>query len=234
MKTKNLLLGLFLLISFGVVLFLIFMPIFGDGKNGLEYTDDFFNRLAKGSSNYMNDMRKIAQPLVGTPVVAEITLGSPENAKKAEILFSQAGARVEAAGPVLKINGDLGKILLKAVDDAEALFNNRGEELRAKYHYNSKEVVKTWWVSLNNLAASLKKQKKFKQYKVVGEVQKRALEPGYNFFGVTPAKVADNAGMLTFLLVFYVVYTLWFGFGIYELFEGLGLSMEKPVSKEEV
>jgi hypothetical protein len=234
MNTKKLLLGIFLLISFGVVLILIFSPIFGDGKNGLEFADNFFNSLSKGSSNYMDDMRKLSQNFAGTSFNAEINLGNPQKAQRTETLFSQAGAQVEAAGPVLKISGDLGKVLLKSVDDADALFNNQREKLEAQYNFSGREVVKTWWESLDKVAAALTKQKHFKQAKAISEIQKRALEPGYNFYGITPKSVRAYAGLLTFMLVFYVIYTLWFGYGIFELFEGIGLGMGKPHSKKEV
>jgi hypothetical protein len=234
MNTKKLLLGIFLLVTFGVVLFLIFMPIFGDGRNGLEFSDDFFNSLAKGSSNYMDDMRKLSQTFVETSFAVDINLGSPEKAQRTETLFTQAGAQVEAAGPKLKINGDLGKVFLRAVDDADLLFNNQGEKLQAQYNFSGPEVVRTWWESLNKTSEALTKQKAFKEAKAVSEIQKRALEPGYNFYGITPKRVRDYAGMLTFMLVFYVAYTLWYGYGIFETFAGMGLGMGKPVSKKEV
>ena len=234
MNTKKLLLGTFLLISFFVVLILIFMPIFGDGKNGLEFSDDFFNSLSKGSSDYMNDMRKVSQGFMGTAFTAQIDMDTPTQAKRTEALFSQAGAQVEVAGSKLKINGDLGKVLLKSVDDSELLFNNQGEKLQAAYNFGGREVVRTWWDSLTKVDAALTKQKAFKQAKAISTVQARAIEPAYNFYGITPVSVSDRAGMLIFMLVFYVVYTLWFGYGIFELFEGFGLGMGKPLAKKEV
>ena len=102
MNTKKLLLGTFLLISFAVVLVIIFMPIFGNGKNGLEFSDNFFNSLAKGSSNFMTEMREVAHPFAGSTFEAEISLDNPEQAKMAETLFTQAGAQVEVAGPKLR------------------------------------------------------------------------------------------------------------------------------------
>ena len=234
MNTKKLTLGIFLLISFAVILFLIFMPIFGGGKNGLEFADNFFNSLAKGSSNFMDDMRKLSQPFVGTPFTAEINMDTPEQAKRTETLFSQAGAQVEVAGSKLKISGDLGKVLLKAVDDSEILFNNQGEKLQAAYNFGGREVLRTWWQSLNRVGAALTKQKAFSQARAISEVQKRALEPGYNFYGIIPERVSDNIVLLTFMLVFYVLYTLWFGYGIFEVFEGIGLGMGKSMAKKEV
>ena len=232
MNTKKLLLGTFLLISFGVVLAIIFMPIFGDGRNGLQFSDNFFNSLAKGSSNFMDDMREVSKPLVGATFAAEISLDTPEQTQKAETLFSQAGAQVEVAGQKLKISGDLGKVLLKAVEDAETTFNNQGEKLQAAYNFSAKDAMKTWWFSLNKVAGALTKQKAFRQAKAISEIQERALEPGYNFYGITPSRVRDNVGLLTFMLVFYVIYTLWFGYGIFEICEGLGLGMVKAAKKE--
>lgn len=234
MNAKKLSKGILLLVSFVVILILIFMPLYGEGQNGLEFSDNFFNSLAKGSSNYMPEMRNLARKYVGTALAVELNLESGYQAQKAAMLYTAAGAQVEVVGPVLKINGDLGRVLLQSVDDAEIMFNNQGDKLRARYQYHPKEALKNWWVSLKDMDGALTKQKKFKQAKVVTEVMKRALEPAYNFYGIAPASVSAHIGMLTFMLVFYVVYTLWYGYGIFELFEGLGLSMEKAGAKEEV
>jgi len=234
MNTKRLLLGIFLLLSFFVVLAIIFMPVFGNGKNGLEFADDFFNSLAKGSSNYMDEMRELSKGFVNVPLAAEINMDSHEKAQKTAALYKEAEAEVAVSGAVVKIKGDLGRILLKSIDDAEAMFLNQGGKLQAQYHYGAKEVLRNWWLSLIKLEKALKKQKKFKEAKATAAVRERAVEPGYNFFGITPASVGERVGLLTLMLVLYVIYTLWFGYGIYELFNGLGLGMEKPVAKKEV
>ena len=233
MKSMKLAIGIILLAVFAIILFLIFMPIFGGGQNGLAFSDKFFNSLAKGSSNHIADMRKLAQTMVGTPFVAEIKMTDPAQAKETETLYSLAGAQSEVAGPNLKISGDLGQVLLKAVDDADLLFNEQGGKLEAQYHYDPKKVLKNWWYSFSKLAAAMTKQKKFDLAKAIAQVQTRALEPGYNFAGIAPYKVSDKAFLLGIMLVFYVFYTLFYGFGIYELFVGLGLRMEKS-TKEEV
>lgn len=233
MNTKKLLIGIFLLLSFVVVLIIIFMPIFGNSRNGLQFSDDFFNSLAKGSSNFMENMRdEVAQPLVGTPFAVGISLDNPDQAKMAEALFTSAGTQVEAAGQKLKISGDLGKVLLKAVEDAEAAFHNQGEKLQAAYNFSARDALRTWWFSLKKVADALTKQQAFKPARAIGEIQERALEPGYNFYGINPSRVKDNAALLTFMLVFYVVYTLWYGFGIYMVCEGLGLGMVKGAKQE--
>ena len=63
---------------------------------------------------------------------------------------------------------------------------------------------------------------------------KKAIEASYNFYKVDAKKVKDEAGLMTFLLVFYVAYTMWWGFAIFFIFEGIGLSMKKAKVKKEV
>jgi hypothetical protein len=58
------------------------------------------------------------------------------------------------------------------------------------------------------------------------------VEVGYNFYGIEPESAASKAGTLTFDLVFYVIYTLWWGFAIFYLSEGMGLQMTKGKKSE--
>ena len=225
--------GIVLLVTFFLILGAIFMPWFGNGRNGLEFSDDFFNSLAKGSSNFMADMRRLATPFKGQVLGVDLTLKDADTAKKAEILFSKAGATVAAAGTTLKIKGDLGQVMLAAIDDSEAMFNNQGDKVQARYDLDPKKALRTWWTSFKELNTALNLQQKFREAKAVNEIMFRAIEPGYNFYGISAQLVRDNIALLTFLLVFYVIYTLWYGYGVFELFEGLGLGAEKG-HKEEV
>ncbi|MGP8050124.1 MAG: hypothetical protein ACLPYB_05880 [Desulfobaccales bacterium] len=233
MKPMKLTIGIILLAVFVVILSLIFMPIFGGGQNGLAFSDNFFNSLAKGSSNHIAAMQNLAQTMAGSQFVAEIKMTDPAQAKETATLYRQAGAQAEVAGANLIIGGDLGKVLLQAVDDADGLFNEQGAKLEAQYHYDPKKVVKNWWASFSKLAAAMTKQKKFDLARSIAQVQTQALEPGYNFSGIVAYQVSDKAVLLGAMLVFYVFYTLFYGFGIFELFAGLGLQMEKS-TKEEV
>jgi len=61
-----------------------------------------------------------------------------------------------------------------------------------------------------------------------------AIEPAYNFYGIQAVKISEKAGVATGLLVFYVLYTIWYGFGVLYIFEGLGLSTKKAKVKKEV
>ena len=79
----------------------------------------------------------------------------------------------------------------------------------------------------------LQKQKMIKEAKVVSQVNKRGLEPGYNFYGIKSEKVLDNVLPLVGLLVFYVIYTMWYGYAIFDMFGGIGLGMTKSKAKSE-
>ena len=233
MNTKKIFVGIFLLVTFFIILFIIFMPVFGNGRNGLQFSDDFFNSLAKSSSNFMESMRNMAGPFKGQAFDAELKFKDAEAAKKAELLLTKAGATVEAAGSDLKVKGDLGQVMFAAINDSDALFNNQGEKLKAAYGADGKGIVRSWWNLFKELGNAFTKQSKFREAKVLSEIQKRSIEPAYNFYGVVPTPVSEKIPLLVFMLVFYVVYTLWYGYGVFELFEGLGMGAHAG-HKEEV
>ncbi len=56
--------GLGLLIGFVVVLVVIFSPVF-KGQNGLEYLDDLYNSISKGSAYYIPKVKKEIDTFAG-------------------------------------------------------------------------------------------------------------------------------------------------------------------------
>jgi hypothetical protein len=98
---------------------------------------------------------------------------------------------------------------------------------------SEKLVTKAWWAVLDASIKELQKQKLIQEAKVVGQVNKRGLEPGYNFYGIAGEKVLDNVLPLVGLLAFYVLYTMWYGYAIFDMFGGIGLGMSKPKTKSE-
>jgi hypothetical protein len=66
----------------------------------------------------------------------------------------------------------------------------------------------------------------------LGELKTRTIEAAYNYYGVEPLEIREFAGVVVFLLVFYVIYTMWWGFSVYYLFEGLGITMAKAKKAE--
>ena len=130
MKPMKLAIGIILLAVFAVILILIFMPIFGSGQNGLSYSDNFFNSLAKGSSNHLAEHAEAGPNQGGHPCGRGNQIDQPAQAKETATLYTQAGAQAEVAGPNLKISGDLGKVLLQSVEDPPPCSTNRVENSR--------------------------------------------------------------------------------------------------------
>ena len=224
--------GMLLTLSFFAVLFYMFTPSFG-GKNAFDASDDLFNSISKGSlSEYIPSLQKQALAWNGKQIDVAIKVKNPEYAPQLESLLGNAGASMGDAGERIKVQGDLGRLLSATLVDAEALFYNRGEDLQARYNMDPKLAMYVWSQFYKGLENGLKGQKKFKEAAFVSEVVKRGVELSYNYYGVSPQHAGDKAGILSFSLVFYVIYTMWWGFAIFFLFEGFGLKMTKGKKKE--
>ena len=135
-------------------------------------------------------------------------------------------ALVNVSGTRLKIEGDLAKILLNCVADADSMYINDGKTVAAKYGYNERQVLYNWWLALKALNKDLTKQKQFKAASAVDMVATKAVETSYNYYRIEPQKISDRFFIVLFSLVFYVIYTLCYGFAIMFIFEGWGLKLE--------
>lgn len=218
---------------FAVFYFIMFVPAF-DGKTTIIYADDMFNRLAKGSTNFIPKYMKKTEKFVGLPMEMSATAKTPAEAEKMALLFNKSGSVTKVEGEKVKLTGgDFGKTLLAAEADGDLMFNNKGAEVSGKYGFNEKEVMYQWHTALGSLKKELEKQNRFEESLFVADVLVKVVEPGYNFYGLVPQKVKDHIVLLVGFLVFYVIYTLWFGYSIYELFNGIGLTMTKSKTKKE-
>jgi hypothetical protein len=232
LSKKALPIGVFLALSFIVVLIVIFSPIFGEGRSGLQFSDDMFNKLAKGSSYFIPKVMKKNEGFMGKPFSVILKMEKePTNAVK---VLTKAGAQVETTGNDLKVSGDLGSLMAKALNDSDAMFKNDGKRVSELYGMNEKDVMKAWWDVMKGMDKAFKKEGKIEEANHVTEVSKKAVETAYNFYKIEAQKVSDKAVLMTGLLVFYVAYTLWWGFAIFFIFEGIGLSMKKAKVKKEV
>jgi hypothetical protein len=229
-RKKILGVGTIMAIVFIVILSVMFTPIFG-GKNAFEAADNFFNSIAKGSTYFIPGLMKDSESYNGKTI--DVTARLPNQAMTATAvkLFKASGALV-GEGESLRVAGDLGQISRAALRDADAMFFNRGKEVADKYGVPEKEVLFTWWTAFKEMEKDLKRQKKFAEAAWLSNASKRSLEVGYNFYRIELRKVSAAAGMLLFSLVFYVAYTLWWGYAILFLFEGAGLQMKAGAKKE--
>ena len=217
--------GFVLLAAFIVVLIIIFSPVF-KGQNGLEYLDALYNCISKGSAYYIPKVKEETGNFVGKSIEVVVSISDEKQAKQTALLFEKGGASVNVAGASLQITGDLGKILENSLADADKMYQNDGKAVSEKYGYNERQVLFNWWKALNAMDKDLKKQKKFKEAKIVALVIKKGVEPSYNYYKIEPQQISDRFGIVIFSLVFYVVYTLWYGFAIMYMFEGWGMKLE--------
>jgi len=217
--------GLGLLIGFGVILAVIFSPVF-KGQNGLEYLDDLYNSISKGSAYYIPKVKKEIDTFAGTSVSVTIAMADDGQARQTAALFMKGGALVNVSGTRLKIEGDLGKILANCLADADQMYMNDGQAISSRYGYNERQVLYNWWQALKALNKDLTKQKQFKAASAVDMVATKAVETSYNYYQIEPQKISDRAFIVFFSLVFYVVYTLWYGFAVMFMFEGWGMKLE--------
>jgi len=230
-KKKQFVWGLALGVSFAVILVLMFSPIF-HGENGLQAADRLFNSIAKGSTNYFPGLVEKNKHFIDTKFEATLHMADEDMAKKANQLLAVAGLQSSLDGAEVKAAGLLGQMVEAALRDSEAMFHNQEEVIAAKYGYPGKEVLYVWWSTFKSLDRELKKQKMFAEASFLADVVKKGVEVGYNFYGISPQKASSRAGILSFSLVFYVIYTLWWGYAILFLFEGVGMQMKKGAKKE--
>jgi len=217
--------GLVMMALFSVVFVVIFLPVFG-GRNGLQYLDNLYNSISKGSADYIEAVRSEVNLLDGTTLTLDLMMKSELQAQQTIKLFENAGVGVTQVGARLTVQGPLPRILAHCLDDARLMYANDADTLAATYGYGGKMALYNWWSALKAMDYSLKDQKLFAAAKVAELVKKKAVETAYNYYGIEGQKIGDRYMVVLFSLVFYVIYTLWYGIGIMNLFEGWGMRLE--------
>ncbi|MEJ2719010.1 MAG: hypothetical protein P8182_18080 [Deltaproteobacteria bacterium] len=223
--------SIFLISTFIIVLIIMFLPIF-NGKNALEAADRLFNSIAKGSTDFIPHLIAKNKAFKGTALDVTLNFQNQGMADNAVKLLTASGVKTVKQGTKLAVKGDLGSVLGAALSDSQAMFNNNDESFKKKYDLSGKEALFVWWNVLKQIDKDLTKQKKFKQAKFVSDVVKKGVEVGYNFFNIPGEAASSKAGALAFAMIFYVIYTLWWGMGILFLFEGFGFQLTARAKKE--
>ncbi len=218
--------GVALIAVFFVGLAVVFSPIFENGKNALDYLDGVFNSISKASAYYIPASMEKARKLEGTAVSVAIQVNDAEQAREAEKLLAAAGATVQLDGVKLAVSGDLGRILGAALGDADAMFKNDAAALSARYGLDGKRALYAWHTALGDTMRDLNRQARFKEASTIRDSMTKALEPAYNYFGITAISMKHMIGVALVALIGYVIYTVWYGFAILFLFEGWGLKLE--------
>jgi hypothetical protein len=216
--------GAGLLVVFFAVLFMMFQPIY-HGHNGMQFLDNLYNSISKGSINYSSQLKADMETFDGKAIDVTLNYGTEAQAAQSADMFGKAGAQATAEGKSLHLAGSLGAILKSSLDDAQIMYDNDGEAIQAKYGIEPRRVLYNWWISYRLMNKALGNQKEFAAAKAVDTVQTKSVEASYNYFGVEAQSITDDIGLVIFSLVFYVLYTLWYGFAILFVFEGWGLKL---------
>lgn len=217
--------GLVLIAGFFLALFAMFSPLFEGGRNTLDYLDGVFNSISKDSAYYIPGITEKARKHDGTVVTLSLEATDDPQAARMEKLFAITGATVARDGAKLSVTGDFGKMLGAVLDDADRMYRNEGATVSGKYGYEEKRVLYDWHQALAAMTRDLNKQERFKEAKSSRDVQTKAVEPAYNYYGVKAIPMSSMIWISLAALIGYVVYTIWYGFAILFLFEGWGLKL---------
>ena len=225
-RKKEFGIGMAMMIGFIIILVIIFLPIF-KGQNGLNYLDSLYNSISKGSAYYIENMKNEVDTFGSKEINVSMTYPSEAMAQQAVEVLNRNKALVNISGNQVKVNADIQDLLKGCLLDADSLYDNEGEAINNRYGIaEARQVLYIWWISLTEMEKDLKKQKAFKEAKISSEIVKKAVEPAYNYYGIEAQQISDKLGIVLFSLLFYVSYTLWYGFSIMYLFEGWGLELE--------
>lgn len=222
--------GLLLLASFFAILVAIFMPLFpgsgGQKVNGLDYLDNFFNQLSKSSAYYIPDQLKKAEKYNGQQFTTSLKMKTDDEAAVTAKLFATNQITAVAEGDKVKVSGDFGKMIAVMLQDADLMYKNDGKALTTKYGVDERQTLYSWFLALSAMEKDMTKSGQFEQAKFVKNCMSKAIEPAYNYYQVEAKPVKEEIFLLIASLVFYVVYTMWYGFGLLYLFEGLGIKLD--------
>lgn len=215
--------GVISLVLFLLLLIPLFTPVF-NGQTGMEAADDLFNSLSKGSSYYIPQVREEAADYQGQLAV-RIKVDDAVQAETLVKMFEGTGAAVTVGPDAVEVDGRLDAVLAAAIQDSDDLFNENQAAIETRYGVqDATHVVYYWHKAFSQIQTAYADEGRFQDSLFVKKVSERALEPAYNFAGIDAASVSERAGITIFLLAFYIVYTVWYGFSIMFIFEGLGIT----------
>lgn len=228
-RKRELMFGLILATSFLIMLSLMLTTSF-NGKNLIAYADERFNSYSKQFSYFIPQVREDAKKFTSI-VKVTIDAEDQETVQKMALLYKGC-ATVTIDNTLITIEGNLTKIFEVVLLDSECAFYNNEEYFIRKYGFSAKESLFYWHLSLTKISQIFAERGMFEESLFIkNQVLIKGVEPAYNFYGVKPIPI-DTVGVS--LLVFYVIYTLWWGFSIYLIFEGIGIRIEKIKNKKEI
>jgi len=223
-KPGKLLIGAILMVTFVAVMVAIFMPLF-NGENALNYLDNLYNSISKASANYFPKVHHLVEEHQGEAVAVTLKMETPVDAETAATLLEGPAETVTVSGTEVSVSGQLETLLNACLTDAEAMYENQGAVIAERYGMHEKIALHGWWKVLGAMEKDFNRQKQFAAAKLADTVKKKTVECAYNYYGIALQSIKERWGIVLFSLVFYVVYTIWYGYAVMFLFEGMGYEL---------
>ena len=88
---KEFWIGFAMMVGFVIVLVIFFARIF-DGRNGLDYLDNLYNSISKGSAYYIPEVKKESDEFLGSSVKLTMKIEEKTRAAQTVPLFQAGGA----------------------------------------------------------------------------------------------------------------------------------------------
>jgi hypothetical protein len=199
----------------------------------IERVDYLFNQLTKHSSYYIKEVAAQAPKMNGKAFQVTVKAAGSDEAQKMAEVASRGGAAATAKDSSVLVSGNLGPLATAALVDADLLFNGQEKVLQTKYGMNGRRAIYLWWLVFGALQKQYLARADSAEAALAGNVRTKALEPAYNFVGIKPTPISRIRGKVLLLLGFYVVYTIWYGFSIMYLLDGLGLTLAQSQQRQE-
>lgn len=224
-QQKDLSRGILLLASFLVVLTSLFLPIF-NGVSPMDFMDRLYNSISKGSVYYIDQLKTEDRKFNGADLSLSWHADTPDQLERMVRILSRSGADVSVNSMEISLKADLGDLLGHALNDADQMFYNRGEQVRSRYQADEKLVLYDWWKILKSAGRGLNREKRFEEAGFVNSVLTKAVECAYNYYRIEARDIVDQAELVVLSLLFYVLYTVWLGYAILFCLKGVGLKLE--------
>jgi len=222
--------GTLMVVSFLAVLAIIFTPVFPgvtDQKvNGLVFLDTFFNQLSKGSAYYIDDLLKEAESYANNHYAGVLHFTSPLQAQRIQGMLSINEIQADLENATVALETEFSTLMSTILQDADLMYANKGDELVEKYGTDGRSALYSWYTMLQILERDLNTNKQFADAKFVKKTVTKGVEPAYNYYGTPVKPVKEAMVLLVLALVFYIIYTIWYGFGLLYLFEGMGIKLD--------
>ncbi len=219
---KEFFLGAVMMALFIGVMVIFFSPVF-NGTNGLQHLDSLYNSISKGSAYYIPTVQEKVKTLTGKPLDLNMAVEDESQAARLAVILQKSGAEATAEGKKIKVKGDLGGLIMAGLADADLMYHNDGKPISDRYGIAEKQVLYDWWRFNKNTVKELNKKEQFKEGLILTEVNSKAIETAYNYYKIEAKKITSCVGIVSFSLIFYVIYTMWYGYAILFMFEGWGL-----------